>query len=206
VTGPGWLAGTLAAVMLSVAAYCVSRLICARPRGRATERDVDTAHGAEGAAMAGMLVPSLGLLPGVMWKAAFAAAVGWFVSRAIRARRRDGARTPPPGHYLPHLMESGAMLYMLAAVPAARAAGATAAGMGGLGGGGFGAGAFVFALFPLGYAVWTADQFTALRAPAPGPPVTGSPVTGPPPLAPRLADCCQIVVSITMAYMLITML
>jgi hypothetical protein len=206
VTGPGWLAGTLAAVMLSVAAYCVSRLICARPRGRATERDVDTAHGAEGAAMAGMLVPSLGLLPGVMWKAAFAAAVGWFASRAIRARRRDGARTPPPGHYLPHLMESGAMLYMLAAVPAARAAGATAAGMGGPGGGGFGAGAFVFALFPLGYAVWTADRFTALRAPAPGPPVTGLPVTGPPPLAPRLAGCCQIAVSITMAYMLITML
>jgi hypothetical protein len=206
VTGPGWLAGTLAAVMLSVAAYCVSRLICARPRGRATERDVDTAHGAEGVAMAGMLVPSLGLLPGVMWKAAFAAAAGWFASRAIRARRRAAVRTPPPGHYLPHLMESGAMLYMLAAVPAARAAGATAAGMGGLGGGGFGAGAFVFALFLLGHAVWTADRFTALRAPAPGPPVTGSPVTGPPILAPRLAGCCQIAVSITMAYMLITML
>jgi hypothetical protein len=205
VTGPGWLAGTLAAVMLSVAAYCVSRLICARPRGRATERDVDTAHGAEGVAMAGMLVPSLGLLPGVMWKAAFAAAAGWFASRAIRARRRDGARTPPPGHYLPHLMESGAMLYMLAAVPAARAAGATAAGMGGPGGG-FGAGAFVFALFLLGHAVWTADRFTALRAPAPVPPVTGSPVTGPPVLAPRLAGCRQIAVSITMAYMLITML
>jgi len=187
--------------MLSVAAYCVSRLICARPRGRATERDVDTAHGAEGVAMAGMLVPSLGLLPGVMWKAAFAAAAGWFASRAIRARRRDGARTPPPGHYLPHLMESGAMLYMLAAVPAARAAGVTTAGMGGPGGGGFGAGAFVFALFLLGYAVWTADRFTALRAPAPGPPVTG-----PPPLAPRLAVCRQIGVSITMAYMLITML
>jgi Domain of unknown function (DUF5134) len=184
----------------------VSRLISARPRGRATERDVDTAHGAEGVAMAGMLVPSLGLLPGVMWKVAFAAAAGWFASRAIRARRRDGARTPPPGHYLPHLMESGAMLYMLAAVPAARAAGATAAGMGGPGGGGFGAGAFVFALFPLGYAVWTADRFTALRAPAPGPPVTGSPVTGPPVLAPRLAGCCQIAVSVTMAYMLIAML
>jgi hypothetical protein len=165
---------------------------------------VDAAHGAEGVAMAGMLVPSLGLLPGVMWKAAFAAAAGWFASRAIRARRRDGARTPPPGHYLPHLMESGAMLYMLAAVPAARAAGATAAGTGGLGGGGFGAGAFVFALFLLGHAVWTADRFTALRAP--GPSVTGLPVTGPPPLAPRLAGCRQIAVSIIMAYMLITTL
>ena len=204
-TGPGWLAGSLAAVMLSVAAYCVSRLISAWPRGRATERDVDTVHGAEGVAMAGMLVPSLGLLPGVMWKVAFAAAAGWFASRAIRARRRHGARTPPPGHYLPHLMESGAMLYMLAAVPAARAAGAMAAGMGGPGGG-FGAGAFVFALFLLGHAVWTADRLTALRAPAPGPPVTGLPVTGPPPLAPRLAGCRQIAVSITMAYMLITML
>ena len=181
-TGPGWLAGTLAAVMLSVAAYCVSRLICARPRGRATERDVDTAHGAEGVAMAGMLVPSLGLLPGVMWEAAFAAAAGWFASRAIRARRRDGARTPPPGHFLPHLMESGAMLYMLAAVPAARAAGAT--GMGGPGGGGFGAGAFVFALFPLGYAVWTADRFTALRAPASARP---SPVRPPSPRGWRAA-------------------
>ena len=179
-TGPGWLAGTLAAVMLSVAAYCASRLICARPRGRATERDVDTAHGA-GVAMAGMLVPSLGLLPGGMWKAAFAAAAGWFASRSIRARRRAAARTPPLGHYLPHLTESGAMLYMLVAVPAARAAGVTAADMGGPGGGGFGAGAFVFALFLLGYAVWTADRFTALRAPAPGPPVTGLPVTGPPP-------------------------
>ena len=199
-TGPGWLAGTLAAVMLSVAAYCVSRLICARPRGRATERDVDTAHGAEGVAMAGMLVPSLGLLPGVMWEAAFAAAAGWFASRAIRARRRDTTRTPPPGHYLPHLMESGAMLYMLAAVPAARAAGATAADMGGPGGG-FGAGAFVFALFLLGHAVWTVDRFTALPAPAPGPPVTSPPV-----LAPRLVGCRQIAVSITMAYMLITML
>jgi Domain of unknown function (DUF5134) len=199
VTGPGWLAGTLAAVMLSVAAYCVSRLICARPRSRATERDVDTVHGAEGVAMAGMLVPSLGLLPGVIWEVAFAATAGWFASRAIRARRRHGARTPPPGHYLPHLMESGAMLYMLAAVPAARAAGVPAAGMGGPGGGGFGAGAFVFALFLLGYVVWTADRLTALRAPGP-------PVTGPPLLAPRLAGCCQIAVSITMAYMLITML
>jgi hypothetical protein len=83
--------------MLSVAAYRVSRLICARPRGRATERDVDTAHGAEGVAMVGMLVPSLGLLPGVMWKAAFAAAAGRFASRAIRRRRRDGARTPRRG-------------------------------------------------------------------------------------------------------------
>jgi hypothetical protein len=190
--------------MLSVAAYCVSRLICARPRARATERDVDMAHGAEGVAMAGMLVPSLGLLPGVMWKAAFAAAAGWFASRAIRTRRRDGARTPAPGHYLPHLMESGAMLYMLAAVPAARA-GAAAAGMGSPGGG-FGAGAFVFALFLLGHAVWTADRFTASYAPAPGPTVISLPVTGPPVLAPRLAGWCQIAVSITMAYMLITML
>jgi hypothetical protein len=65
--------------------------------------------------MAGMLVPSLGLLPGVIWEVAFAATAGWFASRAIRARRRHGARAPPPGHYLPHLMESGDTLYMLAA-------------------------------------------------------------------------------------------
>jgi len=48
--------------MLSVAAYCVSRLICARPRGRTTERDVDTVHCAEGVAMAGMLVLQVGSL------------------------------------------------------------------------------------------------------------------------------------------------
>ena len=92
--------GHLAAVMLSVAAYRVSRLISARPRGRATERDVDTAHCAEGVAMAGMLAPSLGLLPGVMWEAAFAAAAGWFAFRAIRGAP-PGRRPDSVGGALP---------------------------------------------------------------------------------------------------------
>ncbi len=194
-TGPAWLAGTFATVMMSVAAYCVGRLIVARRRGRLTEWDVDTVHAAEGIAMAGMLVPSLDLLPAGMWEPAFGAAAVWFAWRASRPRRRDGARTRPAGHCLPHLVESGAMLYMLAAVPIAGAARTTAGGMAGSAGG-FGSGAFILALFLLGYAVWTADRLTAARAPAAGPPM----------LAPRVAGCCQMAVSITMAYMLITML
>jgi hypothetical protein len=149
--------------------------------------------------MAGMLVPSLGLLPGVMWEAAFAAVAGWFAWRAIRARRRDGARTPPPGHYLPHLMESGAMLYMLAAVPAAQARAAA---------GGHGwlkrrrvrrRGVRVRAVPARVRGLDRRPIHRLARARA-------RPARHRSPLAPRLVGCCQVAVSITMAYMLITML
>jgi hypothetical protein len=59
--------------------------------------------------------------------------------------------------------------------------------------------AAVLALFMIGYVVWAADQLTALtrgRIIAAGKPV----------LAPRLAACYKIAMSLTMGYMLVLML
>ena len=39
--GPGWLTGTFAALMLTVAAYCTGRLVTARRWRRPTEFDTD---------------------------------------------------------------------------------------------------------------------------------------------------------------------
>jgi hypothetical protein len=65
--------------------------------------------------------------------------------------------------------------------------------------------ALVLALFMLGYMLWTTDRLTALlRARAATVPVP-VPVSGPT-LAPRLAACYKIAMSIGMGYMLVTML
>ncbi len=78
--------------------------------------------------------------------------------------------------------------------------------------------AFVFALALLGYVVWVTDRLPALAPvsalrqagggpgawPGAAPHPRGAPLS--PPLSPRLAACCEIVMGITMGYMLIMML
>ena len=112
--GPSWLAGTFAALMIVTAAYSASRLAVSRLRRRATELDADALHAVMGAAMAGMLVPQLNVLPGTR-------VGGRFRHRGSVVRL---ARRPRPGpcHLrratrcrfpVPHLIECVAMLYML---------------------------------------------------------------------------------------------
>ena len=62
--GPAWLTDIFAAVMITVAAYCASRLVVARWWRRPTDVDTDGAHVVMGVAMAGMLVagPALRLV------------------------------------------------------------------------------------------------------------------------------------------------
>jgi hypothetical protein len=135
---------------------------------------------------------------------------------------------------VPHLIECVAMLYMLLPVhgsrPANGGAGMAMAGMGASGAstGSFPALAIVLALFMLGYIVWTTDRLAALvqarATPAPartaGPPRdadaaastpagAGTPAgsrAGGTVLAPALATCGKLAMSITMGYMLILML
>ena len=167
-SGPAWLTDIFAAVMITVAAYCASRLVVARWWRRPTDVDSDGVHVVMGVAMAGMLVTGLRFLPVGIWEAVFAAAAGWFGWRFVRVRR--GAplsqwRCPQP---VPHLVECGAMLYMYLAVPAvAVAARSAAGGMGGMSvtGSRFSVLALVLALFMLGYVAWVGDRLTA-RAPA----------------------------------------
>jgi hypothetical protein len=154
--------------MIVIAAYCVGRLAVSRRWRRETEFDADGTHVAMGAAMAGMLLPRLSLLPVTMWAAVFTGAAGWFAWQAIRSRGGH-----PPGrwrspHPVPHLVECAAMLYMLLAVRGSRPTGSgTGSAMPGMGmspgaGASFPALAVVLALFMVGYVVWAADQLTSL--------------------------------------------
>ena len=165
--GPSWLAGTFAGVMILTAAYSVSRLAVSRLRGQATEFDADALHAVMGAAMAGMLVPRLNVLPDGVWVAVFGIGVAWFGWHALRAAGLGVSGGSPCRFPVPHLIECVAMLYMLLAVPGPRAApgGApmTMVGMGPAAGpAGFPVLAVVLALFMLGYIVWTTDRLTAL--------------------------------------------
>jgi hypothetical protein len=237
--------------MIVTAVYCVSRLAAARLRGRPTEPDVDIVHVLMGAAMAGMLVPRLSLLPDGAWEATFGAALAWFGWQAIRAYRAGGRAA----HYLPHVLASGAMVYMFLAVTPARTGPALAAvAMDGQPAATirFPVLALALALALFGYVMWITDRLpsvpavSAMRlaqpAAVPARPGTGSQPgmrtaaatatatarraasgfaeaglagqddAGSPgrlpgaPLSPRLAACCEIVMGLTMGYMLIVLL
>jgi hypothetical protein len=222
--------------MLLIAASCAVRLGISRSRGRATETDADGLHLVMGIAMAGMLEPRLGVLPGIAWQAMFAAAAAWFSWQAIRARRRRPGvwRSPHPA---PHAVECAAMVYML--LPARSAGHAAAMAMRGMSGpaaaGSNPAVALVLAMFMVGYILWTTDQLAARsplrqataghwpgaasqdpaaahqQAPACEPPAPNSAAVNgrllaSAALAPRLAACSKIAMSAAMGYMLITML
>jgi hypothetical protein len=181
VTGPSWLAGILAVIMIATAGYCASRLIIARAHRRKDERDVDLVHTMMAVAMAGMLVSWLNPFPDGVWAVMFGAGTGWFGWRAWRARRaRRGhqGRTDvsdtdqsPHRHHVPHLVMCGAMVYMLLAAGAVASATHPGMTMGGVPAAGrFPLLALVLAVFMVGYVMWQADRLPAL-APA-GPPRT----------------------------------
>jgi hypothetical protein len=201
-TGPSWLAAALAAVMIVTVVYCAGRLAVARLRRRPTEVDADSVHVVMGIAMAGMLLPGLSALPTKAWEAVFMAAGLWFAYQAARSRLRQNAtsrwRCPHP---VPHLVESAAMVYMLAALPGYWPGGPSRAmampGMGTArpaGGGSLTAVAVILALFMIGYVFWTADQLTALvRATAAAAPggvqdLAGTPATAAVPAAAGMRD------------------
>jgi hypothetical protein len=159
--------------MILTAAYSASRLVVSRLRGLASEADADGLHAVMGAAMAGMLVPPLALLPGTTWMVVFGTGTAWFGGCALRSRNQSRfswqCRYP-----VPHLVECVAMLYMLLAVRGApHGTGMTMPGMSTSPGAPtvFPALAVVLALFMLGYVMWTTDQLASLArasARAPG--------------------------------------
>jgi Domain of unknown function (DUF5134) len=233
VTAPIWLAGTFAAIMILTAAYSASRLAFSRLRGRTTELDADALHAVMGVAMAGMLVPWLHLAPNSVWAAVFGIGAVWFGWHALPARGPVSPRLSQSRYPVPHLVECAAMIYML--VPGHRPPSGSAMAMPGMAAAGsqqdFPVLAVILALFMLGYIVWTTDRLTSRTAqPTTTAVVQGStgehrsPLTpvgtreldaasplglndraGTPALAPRLAACTKIAMSLTMGYMLILM-
>ena len=196
---PTWLAGTLAGVMIMIAVYSASRLAAFRLRGRPTELDADGLHVLMGAAMAGMFVPRLRLLPGIAWLAVFGAAAVWFGWQALRGRRLRSPGALRCRYPVPHLAECAAMIYMLLSAHAATpGSGMAMPGMGASAGPrpGFPALAVVLTLCMLGSAVWTTERLTSRAR-------TGASTAA---LAPRLGAFTKIAMSITMGYMLFLMI
>lgn len=228
-SGPAWLAGSFAILMIVIAVYCAARLAISRLRGRNTERDADALHVLMGVAMAGMLEPRLTSVPVTAWRAVFAAAAAWFAWHAIRPGRQAGGA--PGAHPAAHAVECAAMVYMLLPVGSWPAGHDPATAMPGMSQGttiGNPALTLVLALFMLGYVLWAIDRLAHLsRTPAPATArvaaaghssqaaqiVPAAPATAAflypadrPVLAPRLAASYKITMAITMGYMLIMML
>jgi hypothetical protein len=176
---PTWLAGVLAAVMIATAVYCASQLAVRR---RGTGRDVDAVHAVMGVSMGGMLVTRLNPLPNALWAVLFGLATVWFGGQVWR---RAGV------HHVPHLVMSGAMVYMLLAATVAPGA-RHAMGSMAMSGARFPLLALALALAMIGCVVWQAERLSVRIRP-------GSAAA----LSPRLAACCQIAMSLTMGYMLI---
>ena len=170
--GPAWLADSFAALMLLTALYCAARLVLARTQRRPNEQDVDLVHVLMGVAMAGMLAPRALLLTGlaqpggalwaVTWGLVFGVATVWFAARIALSYRATGRLRPVGSHHLPHLIMSGTMVYMLAAV--ARPAQLSGAGMAAAAGPTvhFPLLALILAQVMVGYVMWTADRLPAL--------------------------------------------
>ncbi len=166
---PDFILDFFAALMLLVAAVSAGRLALDRPWRRGVmDADIDGAHLLMGIAMAGMLVASLSTLPSGAWTAIFAVLTAWFAWCVYRESRSRGIRVLVDSHHAPHLVHSGAMVYMFAAITTPAAGhGSGMAGMGGAGGMPALAApvlAFIFAIVLAGYSVVDLDR---LSGPAP---------------------------------------
>jgi hypothetical protein len=146
-------------------------------------------------------------------------------ARASTARASTGHQ---PAHDGQHVLSCAAMLYMLAATASGHAPGRGVAAGAMSGAAGSPTLALILAVALLGCVVWTADRISALTpvaalaSAAPAADAAGaagaSSLAGPParwslaasrravPLSPRLAGCCEIVIGVTMGYMLIVLL
>jgi hypothetical protein len=163
---PAWIFYLLAAFMLVVAAVSAARLLVARPwRPGSVIVDTDIAHLLMAIAMAGMLVSSLETLPDTAWEVIFGLMIAWYALRVVRDARANRGRALAGGHCAPHLVHSGAMLYMFLAATGSGAM----AGMAGMSGGPSSLSlsdptlAFVFAVVLIGYSIWDLDQLSGRR-------------------------------------------
>jgi hypothetical protein len=203
--------------MVVTSVYCAGRLIVSRRRDDARQRDVDAVHLVMGVVMAGMLVGSLSFGWNGLWKNLFGLSAAWFGWRSLSALIRSRTDKGSLLHHVGHLVTSGAMCAMFVAAPAANAGASTmsaSAGMGDMAGmvpGSDGAGwwpaiAVLLAVIFFGFANWylRALILAGTRAIGPEAGPTGS-LPPPTTLSPRLALCCEIVMTLTMGYMSIVL-
>jgi hypothetical protein len=222
-TGPSWLAAVFGVVMLVAAAASLLRIISARRTGRRTDYDIDIHNVLMGVSMAGMLIPSLLIVTAgpstVAWFVGWVLIAIWFAVGVARdaARRTGGVRFN--GHHIPHLVMSAAMAYMFGVllVPAGPSGHSSMSGMSGMStaaGGGLVPLAtldYAFVIFMVAYTVLVVDRLPTVAALGPvsarfaGPAVPAPAAAATRSLAPASGAVINIVMAITMAYMLVMM-
>jgi hypothetical protein len=225
------LSDLLAALMLAVAVYCIGRLVLSFGSRRTTERESDVIHSVMGVSMAGMLTPALAAVPTGLWVLVFCASTLWFGWRLVGEADREEIGGHALGQHLPHLLMSAAMVYMLVVVEWTGSMGGSMPGMPGMAGAGVGAarwplltiglavvllgdGALSFGLNfrhmmarPDGTMAMVRTDGSghrsgesAVRLDARPGPATSTV------LAPRSVMVCQLVMSLVMGYMLVSLL
>jgi hypothetical protein len=110
-SGPSWLSWPLAGLMVISAMYHGVRLLTAGQRGRTNGYDVDLAHLVMCAAMAAMLVMTVGATLATAWAVVLGVPTAWFIHRALNALASDGARAMIGP--VQQLLMCAAMLFML---------------------------------------------------------------------------------------------
>jgi hypothetical protein len=216
--GPTWLAAIFGVIMLVAAVVAAVRIIAAWRAHRTTDYQIDIHNALMGVSMAGMLIPSLLIVTTgpstIAWLVVWILLTIWLAISVARdtAQRTHGNRFT--GHHLPHLVMSAAMVYMFAVmlVPASDSSDSGMSGMSGMSAGGglvpLATLDYAFVLFMVGYAVLVVDRLPALAAIGSGDLQIvghGDAVTTARPLARTTAAIINIVMAITMGYMLTMM-
>lgn len=228
---PTWLGYLFAAVMMVVGAYCLARLVLARPMRCRTHYDMNLGHLLMSFAMVGMLVPTWNIMSVGVGEIVFGAMAVWFLVMAAAVITRHGissivnTTTAHLRHFVIHGVMACIMLYMYwlgMPVMAKSSAGGMGGGMGASTMSGPPAGAgdpgltFFLILVLVASAVW---QLNAIERYAPslspalatvGGGITTSGVPGATEaenrwMAPRLEIGCHIAMCVAMAYMLVLM-
>ena len=218
--GPTWLAAIFGVIMVVAAIAALVRIIVAWRTRTATDYEIDGHNVLMGFSMAGMLIPGLLIVTDgastTIWLIVWILVTIWFCVSVIRdaTRRTNGHRFT--GHHLPHLVMSGAMIYMLS-VTSVEASGSSKSMMGSSGMAAMSAGGglvplptldYAFVIFMIGYAVLVIDRLPRLSVlgtgdlQVAGHPGTASTAT---PLAPTMAALTNTAMAITMGYMLTMM-
>lgn len=202
VAGPAWLVDGLAVVMIATAVYCACHLVASWIAQRPAERDVGLMHVLMGVAMGGMLLAVFGQRWTGPWVLAFVLFAAWFGFRSLLPAALGTVGRSPVGAHLRHLLACGAMVYMFVgfstpvagAAASAHSAHAGMAEMAGMGGATAQSSALIataLAAALLCCAGWNVAELVAAGR------SRGRP------LAPRLSIGCQLVLSVTMGYLLI---
>jgi hypothetical protein len=233
---PAWILEIFGAAMILVAEVSAGQLAVAHAwtHSGGTDADIAVSQLLMGVAMAGILVPGLSALPNAIWEVVFAIMTAWFFWRLCRESRGRGAAAVARSHCAPHLMRSGAVLYMFAALagPSVEGSGMSTPGTGGMSGmaGGSSGGmptlhastlALIFALLLIASTVHDLDRRAGVdgyfhvvgRRYVPEESALAAAAAGPVAysaqrllLLPAVVKGCQITIGVTVAFILIIMI